>query len=179
MLFYKGEFKLNKLVVNRYSARVSISEITKISLVASLYMVVTLMLAFISFGAVQIRLSEMFNYLALYHKRYVISITLGVVFANFLSLTWVLDVPVGGISTFLVLIICRAVTKNIENYIWKIAITACIFAISMFTVAGQMTILLDYPFFHTWFVVGLGELLSMIIGGIIIHLMSQKIDLSK
>src|SRR5690625_6603877 len=108
------------------------------------------MLAVISFGAIQCRMSEMFNYLALYHKRYVVAVTLGVVFANFLSPTWVLDVPVGGISTFLVLIICRAATKHIKNEAWKIAVTSVIFAASMFTIAGQLTLLLGLPFFHTW-----------------------------
>jgi uncharacterized membrane protein len=170
---------LNESVVKRYSARTSASELTKISLVASLYVVVTVMLAVISFGAIQLRMSEMFNYLALYHKRYVVAVTLGVVFANFLSPTWVLDVPVGGISTFLVLIICRAATKYIKNEAWKIAVTAVIFAASMFTIAGQLTLLLGLPFFHTWLFVGLGELLSMTIGGIIIYFVSQRIDLSK
>lgn len=179
MLFYKGEIKLNKSIAHRHSSRTSITEMTKISLVASLYVAVTLMLAVISFGAVQLRLSEMFNYLALYNKRYVIAVTLGVVFANFLSPTWILDVPIGGMGTFLALILCRAVTKNITNNVWKIAITAVIFAVSMFTIAVQLTILLGLPFFHTWLIVGIGELLSMTIGGIIIHTVSKKIDLSK
>lgn len=155
------------------------SEITKVSLVASLYVVVTIMLAVISFGAIQFRLAEMFNYLALFHKRYVIAVTLGVVIANFMSPTWMLDVPIGGIATFLVLILCRYVTRNIKSTVTKIVITALIFSISMFTVAGQLTFLLDFPFFSTWLVVGLGELVSMTLGGMFIYLISKKIDLTK
>lgn len=159
--------------------RSSTVEIAKVSIVAALYVVVTVMLAVISFGAIQLRLSEMFNYLALYHKRYVLAVTLGVVFANFLSPTWFLDVPIGGIATFLVLVICRAVTRNIENEIIRLVITAIIFALSMFTVAGQLAILLDFPFFYTWLTVGAGELLSMTIGGIIIYFVNKKVDLTK
>lgn len=154
-------------------------ELTKISLVASLYVVVTIMFAVISFGAIQFRVSEMFNYLALYNKRYVIGVTLGVVFANFLSPTWFLDVPIGGIATCLVLILCRHLTKNIQNDLWKIIITAIVFSISMFTVAGQLTFLLDLPFFTTWLIVGMGELVSMTIGGMLIYLLSKRIDLTK
>lgn len=167
---------------NSYSsnlAKPSIHEMTKTALVAALYVAVTLMLAVISFGAVQLRLSEMFNYLALYHKRYVVAVTLGVVFANFMSPTWMLDVPIGGIGTLLVLLLCRAVTKNMTNDILKLVVTAIIFSLSMFTVAGQLYILLDYPFFHTWLIVGIGELLSMTVGGIIIYLVSKRIDLTK
>ncbi|GAB0166666.1 QueT transporter family protein [Lysinibacillus sp. CTST325] len=161
------------------SSRISVTELTKTALVAALYVAVTVLLSVISFGAVQLRLSEMFNYLALYNKRYVLAVTLGVVLANFMSPTWVLDVPIGGIATFLVLILCRKVTKNITNDIVKMVITALIFAVSMFTVAGQLTILNDLPFWATWFTVGVGELLSMTVGGMTIYLLNKKIDLMK
>ncbi|MFJ7734748.1 QueT transporter family protein [Lysinibacillus sp. NPDC097287] len=161
------------------SSRTSVSELTKTALVAALYVAVTVLLSVISFGAVQLRLSEMFNYLVLYHKRYVVAVTLGVVLANFLSPTWILDVPIGGIATFLVLLLCRRVTKNITNDIMKMVVTALIFAFSMFTVAGQLTILYDLPFWATWFTVGIGELLSMTVGGLTIFLLNKKIDLSK
>lgn len=161
------------------SSRTSVTELTKTALVAALYVAVTVLLSVISFGAVQLRLSEMFNYLALYNKRYVVAVTLGVVLANFMSPTWILDVPIGGIATFLVLVLCRRVTKNITNDLVKMVITALIFAISMFTVAGQLTILFDLPFWATWFTVGIGELLSMTVGGMTIYLLNKKIDLSK
>lgn len=161
------------------SSRTSVTELTKTALVAALYVAVTVLLSVISFGAVQLRLSEMFNYLALYNKRYVLAVTLGVVLANFMSPTWVLDVPIGGIATFLVLILCRKITKNIKNDLVKMVVTALIFALSMFTVAGQLTILYDLPFWATWFTVGIGELLSMTVGGMTIYLLNKKIDLSK
>lgn len=161
------------------SSRTSVSELTKTALVAALYVAVTVLLSVFSFGAVQLRLSEMFNYLALYHKRYVVAVTLGVVLANFMSPTWILDVPIGGIATFLVLILCRAITKKMKNDILKMVVTALIFSLSMFTVAGQLTILYDLPFWATWFTVGIGELLSMTVGGLTIFLLNKKIDLSK
>lgn len=101
------------------SPRIIVGELTKTSLVAALYVTVTLMLSVISFGAVQLRLSEMFNYLALYNKRYVLAVTLGVVIANFMSPTWLLDVPIGGIGTLLVLLLCRRLTRNIQNQLVK------------------------------------------------------------
>ncbi|MFF6015582.1 QueT transporter family protein [Lysinibacillus fusiformis] len=161
------------------SSRMSVSELTKTALVAALYVAVTVLLSVISFGAVQLRLSEMFNYLALYNKRYVVAVTLGVILANFMSPTWIVDVPIGGIATFLVLLLCRSITKHIANDIGKMVVTALIFAVSMFTVAGQLTILYDIPFWATWFTVGIGELLSMTVGGLTIYLLNKKIDLSK
>ncbi|MFJ7696953.1 QueT transporter family protein [Lysinibacillus fusiformis] len=161
------------------SSRLSVSELTKTALIAALYVAVTVLLSVISFGAVQLRLSEMFNYLALYNKRYVVAVTLGVILANFMSPTWIIDVPIGGIATFLVLLLCRSITKHIAHDIGKMIVTALIFAVSMFTVAGQLSILYDLPFWATWFTVGIGELLSMTVGGLTIYLLNKKIDFSK
>ncbi len=161
------------------SSRTSVSELTKIALVAALYVAVTVVLSIISFGAVQLRLSEMFNYLALYNKRYVIAVTLGVVLANFMSPTWVLDVPIGGISTFLVLLICRASTKKIQNMKIRMVLTALIVTVSMFTVAAQLTIMIDLPFWPTYLSVAIGELVSMTVGGVTIYLLNKKMNFAK
>ena len=169
---------MNKTFYN-VSTRTSVSEITKTALVAALYVAVTTVLAVVSFGAIQFRLAEMFNYLALYHKRYIVAVALGVIIANFMSPTWPIDVPVGGLATFLVILLCRAVTKKIKNDITKMAVTALIFAFSMFTVAGQLSILYHLPFFYTWYTVALGELLSMAVGGVIMNILKKKIDFTK
>ncbi|MGX7197287.1 QueT transporter family protein [Enterococcus olivae] len=154
-------------------------EMTKMALVTSLYVVITVFLSVISFGAIQIRLSEMFNYLALYNKRYILAVTLGVAIANLASPNGLLDVVVGSVCTFLVLIINQRLTKNIKNMKIKMVVTAIVFAISMFTVAGQLTFLYDLPFFYNWLIIGLGELASMTVGGIIIYFVGKKIDLTK
>lgn len=157
----------------------SIDDTTKMALVTGLYVAVTLMLSVISFGAIQLRLSEMFNYLSLYNKRYIIAVTLGVVIANIFSPLGILDVVVGSVSTFVVLVINYLVTKHIKNMKIKMVITAIIFAISMFTIAGQLTLISGAPFFYNWLVIGLGELFSMTVGGVIMYWVSKKIDLTK
>lgn len=170
---------MNKTSVYDKSSLTSASNLTKSGLVASLYIAVTLILSVISFGAIQLRLSEMFNYLVLFHKRYVIAVTLGVIIVNFFSPTWALDVPIGGLATFFTLILTRAVIKHVRDMKAKFVVTAVIFTISMFTVAVQLYILLDFPFWWTYFTVAIGELLSMTIGGFIIYAVSKKVDLTK
>lgn len=160
-------------------AQMNVQETTKMAVVASLYVAVTVMLSVISFGAVQLRLSEMFNYLVLFHKRYIVAVTLGVVIANFFSPMWWIDVPVGGLATFVVLIICRLVTRNIDNIVWKLVITGIIFTISMFTVATQLMIVFDLPFWQTYGIVAVGEAFSMLVGGVTMYLVHKKIDFTK
>src|SRR5699024_12480267 len=124
-------------------SHISSRDLTLTGIVAALYVAVILVLSAISFGAIQLRLSEMFNYLALFHKRYVVAITLGVVIVNFLSPMWFLDVPIGGIAIFFVLVISRLATKRIKNLKIKLAITVVIFKIFMFIVLCHIHFFFD------------------------------------
>ena len=151
------------------------AEIARMALVTGLYVAVTLVLSVISFGAIQIRLSEMFNYLSLYNKKYIYAVAL----ANLASPLGLIDVVVGSVSTLIVLLLNYSVTKRVKNMKLKMVITALIFAFSMFTVAGQLKLLYQAPFFFNWGVIALGELASMIVGGVIIYWISKKIDLTK
>lgn len=170
---------MNNHEKTRSVSRWTTTETAKMALVTSLYVVITVFLAVISFGAVQIRLSEMFNYLALYNKRYIWAVTLGVAIANLASPNGLIDVVVGSICTFFVLLFNQWCTKRIKHMKNKMIVTALVFAVSMFTVAGQLTILYQAPFFYNWLVIGLGELVSMTVGGFIIYFVGKRIDLTK
>ena len=61
--------------------------------------------------------------------------------ANIASPLGLIDVVVGSVSTLIVLLINYKSLVAIKNMKIKMAVTACVFAFSMFTVAGQLTIL--------------------------------------
>ncbi|MGM0173226.1 QueT transporter family protein [Enterococcus sp. DIV0800] len=155
------------------------TDTAKMAVVTGLYVTVTLVLSVVSFGAIQFRLAEMFNYLPLFNRRYTISVTLGVAIANLASPLGIVDVLLGSFSTWIVLLVCRRVTRNIPSLKLKMIVTALIFAFSMFTVAGQLSFFYQAPFFFNWLVIGLGELLSMSLGGAMIYLISQRVNLTK
>lgn len=167
------------LKLKKNVARIHVTEITKIALVTALYVVITTVLSVVSFGAFQLRLSEMFNYLPLFHKRYIWAVTLGVAIANLNSPQGMTDVLVGSLSTYLVLKTLQLLTKKIKNMKIKFVFTAILFSVSMFTVAGMLAIFYELPFFLTWLTVGLGELFSMTVGGILIYSLSQRINLTQ
>jgi len=169
---------MNKFEKNQ-SAKWSAASLTKMALVTALYVTVTLVFSVISFGAIEFRLAEMFNYLAVFNKRYIIAVTLGVMLANLASPLGMIDVIVGGLSTFCVLVLVYFVTRKIKNQFVKLAVTTLICSFSMFTIAAQLTLLLGIPFWFSWLTIGLGEFVSMTIGGVLIHWISKKIDLTK
>lgn len=161
------------------TANMSTNEMAKLGIVTGLYVAITIVLAVISFGAIQIRLSEMFNYLSLYNKKYIWAVTLGVLIANLLSPLGMLDVVVGSVSTLIVLWINYYITRQITSRKIQMIVTACVFAFSMFTIAGQLTLVTGAPFFLNWLVIGLGELASMAVGGVIIYWVAKRIDFTK
>lgn len=103
---------------------------------------------------------------------------MGVAVANINSPLGITDVLVGSISTFLVLHFIQLLTRKIKSMLIKFIITAIVFSLSMFTVASMLAIFYELPFFITWFSVGLGELFSMIIGGMIIYNISKRVRLT-
>jgi len=76
-------------------------KLLKVSLVAAIYAVITYVLAPISFGAVQFRLSEIMTLLAFVDPLYVPALTLGCAIANLFSPAGVIDVIVGTAATFI------------------------------------------------------------------------------
>lgn len=156
----------------------SASSLTKMALISALYIVITLFLAPISFGLLQLRLSELFNYLAVYNKRYILAVSIGVAFANIVSPMGIIDMLTGSLSTYAVLAISYKLTRKMGTH-KKLATTALICSLSMFTIAGQLTLFYQLPFFYSWLVIGLGELFSMTIGALLIYWISKKIDLTK
>lgn len=161
------------------AAHISVRGITKTAVVAALYVVITLVLSTLSFGVVQIRIAEMFNYLVLFNKRYLWGVSLGVFLSNFASPTWTLDVPIGTASTFVFLLVVILVTKPIKSMPIKFVVTAVIISLSMFTIAWELNLMTKAPFWAGWLTIGLGELLSMAVGGVVIYLLSKRIDLTK
>src|SRR5699024_1898298 len=159
-------------------SHISPSDLTKTGIITALYVTVTFALSVISFGAIQLRFSEMFNYLALFHKRYLIAITFGVVIVNFVSLMCFLYVPIAGTATFLVLILSRYITKNIKNLRMKFAINGSLSSLSMFTVESQLYIVFGVSSKINYITTVFGELISMRIGGIIVFIVYQILYLT-
>lgn len=71
------------------------------AILAALYAVLTLILTPISYGPVQVRLSEVLTLLAFYNKRWVPGLTLGCLLANIGSPFGLTDMVIGTLATFL------------------------------------------------------------------------------
>lgn len=164
-------------------------DIVKGAIVAALYVALTFILAPLSFGPLNLRISEGLNFIALYNKRYVYAITLGVFIVNYFAYG-VLDMIVGSISTYIFLFIGRYLgdklvslantlhpLKNSQKMLVKYAILAVVFSASMFTIAGLVYIIsAGVGFWATYGVMAVTEFLAMVLGGFIVYPLANRVN---
>ncbi|WEV53907.1 QueT transporter family protein [Leuconostocaceae bacterium ESL0723] len=167
------------------------------AIVAALYVVITTAVAPFSFGPVQLRLSEGLNHLAAWNKRYVVALSLGVLLANFLSpLGWI-DWVFGTLGTLIMTTITYLLTRKVTEAWLKIVIsTVVVSTIGMAILAAEFTFAFQIhaagsfssgtkasSIFAQWLAyyvsVAPGELVSLIVGGIVIFALSKVVNLSK
>ena len=167
--------------------KLTVRDLADIAIVAAIYVVLTITppLNAISYGAFQFRISEMMNFLAFYNPKYIIGVTLGCMIANFFSFG-IIDVVVGGGSTLVFLSLgVWLFSKYSKDYLFNGLIRkdhfffSILFSISMVTIAAELHIVAEAPFFFTWFTTGIGEFASLIVGAIIIGKIGQRIDLTR
>ncbi|EIQ81610.1 UNVERIFIED_CONTAM: QueT transporter family protein [Streptococcus canis] len=160
----------------------TVRDYVHIALVAALYVVLTITppLNAISYGMYQFRVSEMLNFLAFYHRKYIIAVTLGCMIANFYSFG-LIDVFVGGGST-LVFVTLGVILfgKYQRDYLFNGLFNKAFFYFSFFFAASMLTVAIELyffgaPFFLTWFTTAVGELASLLIGSLIIDKLAKRI----
>ncbi|MBG9981337.1 QueT transporter family protein [Facklamia sp. DSM 111018] len=169
----------------------SVSTLAKIALVASLYIVLTLILGPLSFK-VGLRISEGLNFLALYNKRHIYGITLGVFIVNSFSYG-VYDMIVGSLSSFVFLFMGAYIAEKLTPYIKKRCsyqinsmliqyfVLGIVFSLSMFTIALLVVMLGAgwQAFWSIYLSMVLVEAISLLAGGSLIYIVSFRVDLTR
>ena len=133
--------------------------------IATIYAVLTLALAPISYGPIQIRLSECLVLLAFYNKKYIPGLTIGCLLANINSPLGITDIFVGTTATLISLLLMQYLPTVF------IASLAPVF-INGIMIGGELAYLSEIPMDSTLLAVityiGFGEFLSVSILGILL-----------
>lgn len=146
------------------------------AIIAALYIAVTMLVAPISFGQVQFRIAEMFNHLIVFNPRYMLGVVLGVFISNFLlSTIGPIDLIFGVGHTIITLCILIFICKFVKNIIARLVINTLLFTITMFIIAAQLNLVLDFPFWETWLFVALGELAVLAISAPIMYALNKRL----
>lgn len=138
------------------------------AIVAALYVVVTTVFAFMSFGSIQFRISEMLNHLFVFDKKYAYGIIGGVILANTIFMSssglGVYDLVFGLGHSILSLIIGSLLFKYAKNLRGKMLILSCVFSVMIFLVAIELKLVLELPFWLSYMQTFVGEIVVMLVG---------------
>ncbi|HEY8395634.1 MAG TPA: QueT transporter family protein [Bacilli bacterium] len=144
-----------------------IKAIIRQSVIAALYVALTLAISPIAYGAIQFRISEILVLLCFFRRDYIFGLVLGCAIANFFSPMALTDVPFGTLATFIsVLLISRS--KNL-------------FLASLFPVLAngliiglELHFVLKEPLVMSMVYVACGEFLAVSVVGVIVFTVFSK-----
>jgi len=152
---------------------------TMIAVISALYVVLTFIMPVPQYGAIQFRLSEGLNHLAVFNKRYIVAVTIGVFIVNMFSPLGMIDMLFGTLGTLTMTTMSYYATRHIDNVILKLVLSTVISTIMMWVVALELHLFAEAPFWITYGWVAVGEFVSLTLGGILIYGLSRRFDLTK
>lgn len=162
--------------------------LVRAAIVAALYVVLTILVAPLAYGALQLRLSEILNYLGLYNRRYIYAITLGVFISNIFSSAGAIDMVIGTLATFVFLWLGRWAGNQFvkinkshlkhDPMIYKYIIMLISFVLQMLPIAYMLVFILQFEegFWITYAYLALSELIVMGVGALIMYPISKRIN---
>jgi uncharacterized membrane protein len=149
-------------------------------LLAALYIAVSALIIPFGFTNIQFRISELFNHLIVFDKKYFFGIVLGVFLYNLLfsPLGWY-DLVFGVAHSAISLAVIILLSKYIKN-IWILLIAnTLVFTFNMFIIALELNLALELPFLFTWLTTAIGEFAVLLIGIPIIYALNKRLQFDK
>ena len=163
----------------------SVRRLVRCAVIAAVYVVVCLVLAPFSYGAVQVRVAEALCLLPVFGAEYIVGVTLGCFLANLLGST-VVDVVFGTLATLLACLVTYklrdirvkglAIPASMPPVVFNMIIVGA-FEITFFFSDGAPTAMLAV---FNAVTVGIGELISCTILGVaLVKLIESNAGLNK
>ena len=163
----------------------SVRRLVRCAVIAAVYVVVCLVLAPFSYGAVQVRVAEALCLLPVFGAEYIVGVTLGCFLANLLGST-VVDVVFGTLATLLACLVTYklrdirvkglAIPASLPPVVFNMIIVG-VFEITFFFSDGAPTAMLAV---FNAVTVGIGELISCTILGVaLVKLIESNAGLNK
>lgn len=153
--------------------------------IAALYVAVTIAIAPFGFLLVQFRLSEIFNHLVVFNKKYIFGIVSGVFLANLIVSPIAVDIIFGVFHSALALSITIFSAKFIKGIIKRMLFNTIIFTLTMIIIAFQLSFFADIPeyngipFLMIYLTLAVGEVVVMLIGIPIITALNKRLNFQK
>ncbi|MFJ8263161.1 QueT transporter family protein [Rummeliibacillus sp. NPDC094406] len=154
--------------------------LTVSAIIAALYIAVSILIAPISFTNVQFRISEMFNHLVVFNKKYMIGIVIGVFITNlFFSPYGTYDLVFGVGQSILALGLTIFSARFIKGQLTRMIFNTVVFTFTMFIIAIEIHLLSKLPFLLTWLFCAAGEFAVMAVSIPLMTALNKRINFKK
>lgn len=155
-----------------YSGLFSVRSLSISGLVAAAYVVATLLFAPLSYGYVQVRISEALSVLPFILPESVLGLFVGCLFANLIGGFGLLDVLLGSGATLL----AGAISVTMPTA-WLAALPPVI--VNALVVGGYLSFILDVPFLLCAMYVGVGQAVACYLLGVpLVLLLRDRLGVS-
>jgi uncharacterized membrane protein len=149
-------------------------------ILAALYIAVSALIAPFGFTNVQFRVSEMFNHLIVFNKKYLFGIILGVFLTNLFFSPMVAYDLIFGVGQSLIALTITIVSARFIKGIWKrMIVNTIVFTVTMFIIALELNLAFELPFLFTWLTVAAGEFVVMAVGMPIMYFVNKRVNFEK
>lgn len=154
-------------------------------IIAALYVAVTFLIAPFGFTLVQFRISEMFNHLVVFNKKYIFGILIGVFIANLLFSPVAVDIIFGVLHSALSLSITIFSAKFIKGIFKRMIFNTIVFTVLMIIIAFQLSFFADIPEFNgipfliIYLTLAVGEFVVMAVGIPIMVALNKRLNFEK
>lgn len=149
-------------------------------IVAALYIAVSAIIQPFGFTNVQFRVSEIFNHLIVFNKKYFFGIILGVFLTNlFFSPMVAYDLVFGVGQSVIALLITMTSARFIKSIWVRMAVNTSVFTVTMFLIAWELNLAFKLPFLFTWLTVALGEFVVLAVGAPLMYAINKRVNFEK
>ncbi|WP_391489237.1 QueT transporter family protein [Clostridium septicum] len=149
--------------------------LVKTAIIAALYAILTIILAPISYGPIQFRLSEVMVLLAFFDPFYIGGLTLGCLLSNILGGYGVMDIVFGTIATFMSVSSISLTAKFLKQNKFSLLIASLWPTLFNGVIIGWMlNFVLGVPIFITMLQVAIGEFVVVTILGVSIAIIIKR-----
>ena len=154
-------------------------------IIAALYVAVTFLIAPFGFTLIQFRISEMFNHLVVFNKKYIFGIIVGVFIANLLFSPVAVDIFFGVLHSAIALSITIFSAKFIKGIFKRMLFNTVVFTVTMIIIAFQLSFFADIPEFNgipfllIYLTLAIGEFIVMAIGIPLIIALNKRLNFEK
>ena len=123
------------------------------AMIAAVYVAITMLFSFMSFGPIQVRISEFMLILVLFNPKHSIGLLLGCAVANFLGSFALIDVIFGTLASAIAIFMMLKSKNELLGFLWPAIINGIVIGI-------QLMFIIPMPFIIAFVQVTFGEFLA-------------------